>query len=86
MTWTHRFRLWLALKILPRGHSIGSILHLNAARQSLIAAARFIDRSGHLTNKYKAGRRLKDGISAAATALGASQIAGKEDETPPQAS
>lgn len=84
--WIFRVRLWLAYKLLPHGHTIGSILHLNQARQSLIAATRFIERSGHLTNKYKAGKYLRDGLTAATDALSASELARKEARTPPAAS
>lgn len=86
MNWFFRLRLWLAYKLLPHGHTIGSILHLNLARQSLTAATRFIERSGHLTNKYKAGKRLRGDLTAAADALGESELARKEAPTPPAAS
>lgn len=86
MTWFFRLRLWLAYKLLPNGHTIGSILHLNQARQSLIAATRFIAHSGHLTNKYKAGRRLRADLTKAADELGESEVARKEEQAPPAAS
>lgn len=85
--WLQRLRLKLALWLIPRGHTIASILHLNRAREAVREAQEYIAASGHLTRAYKAGKRLRDDLTTVSNELSiidAQRI--EEGETPDQAS
>lgn len=87
--WLLKLRLKLALWLLPRGHTIASIVHLDRARAALEAAQQYIANSGHLTRAYKAGRRLRGDLAEASDELTLSQqarLTEREDTTPDKAS